>query len=179
MTRALPVLAVPTAMFALCIALPALFAHLSTTDAGNAFFRGQMSRAYEEAGRGYFVVTGAALVLWLAIALQRRWSVWTRLATGAVLQALLLATTVVPWSARVLQGPVKEAALLAREIGAPTVRLRFETTPSFSLYRQAVTPSRPAQPGELVITRIDRVPPGGHEELYRKGGVVLLRRTAD
>ncbi len=178
MTRAWAVLAVPTAMFALCIALPDLFAYLSTTDAGNAFFRGQMTRSLEEAGRGYFVVTGGALVLWLVIALQRRWSVWTRLATGAVLQALVLATTVVPWSARVLQGPVKEAALLARELGGPAVRLRFDA-PSFSLYRQAVTPSRPAQPGELVITRVDRVPATGHEELYRKGGVVLLRRTAD
>jgi len=176
--RALPVLAVPTLLFAALPLLPHLFQHLSTTAAGDAYYRAQFTRSLEEAGTSYYLITVGALLVWLVLALQRRWTVWQRLCVAGMLHALVLASAVVPWGGRVAQGPVKEAGLLARELGTPAVRLRFDT-PSFSVYRQAPTPARPAQPGELVITRIDRVPAAGHEVVFQRGGVVLLRRLPD
>jgi hypothetical protein len=35
---------------------------------------------------------------------------------------------------------------------------RFTTAPSFSVYRQAVTLKGDPQPGQLALTRIDRLP---------------------
>jgi hypothetical protein len=48
--------------------------------------------------------------------------------------------------------------------------------PSFSVYRQQPTVARQPKPGELAITRADRLPPDAPVEiLYRERGVVLLR----
>ncbi len=73
---------------------------------------------------------------------------------------------------------MKEAALAARALGGTVVAWRFDA-PSISVYRGAVTPQRPPEPGELAITRIDRLPQAGYETLFRKGGVVLVRRLAE
>ena len=54
--------------------------------------------------------------------------------------------------------------------------------PSFSVYREAITPRRPPEPGDLVFTRVDRVdkllaelPGVPSEVVYRRGGVALIR----
>jgi hypothetical protein len=88
-----------------------------------------------------------------------------------------------------MQGPVKEAGLLARGLDLPTVVYRT-SMPSFSVYRQAITPEigteRPLAPGELVFLRIDRLealaadlarelPGVGHETVFRRGPVALIR----
>jgi hypothetical protein len=58
------------------------------------------------------------------------------------------------------------------------VTWRF-TAPSFSVYRQAVTPARAPEPGELALVRLDRKPGEGFETLYEAGGVVLVKRVAE
>jgi hypothetical protein len=99
------------------------------------------------------------------------------LAVGAGLLALVVAAGIAPWAGEVLAGPVKRAAAVAVREGGPVVQWNFNA-PSFSVYRQQVTPSRPPLPGELALTRIDRLPQGDTtlQELYREGGVVLVRR---
>jgi hypothetical protein len=54
--------------------------------------------------------------------------------------------------------------------------------PSFSVYRDAVTPNRPPLPGELVFLRVDKLDalaadfPGLSQNLiYRRGPVALVR----
>lgn len=169
------VLALPTAVFALLVFLPEGFAYLGrSTD--NGYYRAQLALAQETAGPLYRTATVLALLGWLAVALQRRWTVWRRLSAAAVLQAVLLAVVVVPWVGQLLQGPVKEAGLRAHALGTPAVLWRFDA-PSFSLYRQYETPWREAQPGELALTRVDRLPDWPHSVIYQRGGVVLLQRT--
>ncbi len=168
-------LAAPTAFLALLALLPFVFELLSTSRAGNAYYRAQLSLAAEEAGLAYYAVTLGGLVLWLALALRWRAAAWLKLTAAATIQVTVLALVVVPWAGAVLQGPVKEAGLMARALGEPVVAWRF-TAPSFSVYREAVTPDRPPEPGELALTRIDRVPPEGYETLYARGGVALVRR---
>jgi hypothetical protein len=74
------------------------------------------------------------------------------------------------------QGPVKEAALLARGAGW-AVRTWYFNVPSFSVYRGAVTArATTLRPGEVILTRSDKLRElGPLQVLYRKGGVVLAR----
>ena len=94
-------------------------------------------------------------------------------AAGA-LPALFLVTTLWPQGIAWFQGPVAAAGLAVRN--APAVVEWNANWPSFSVYRGAVTPSRRPQPGEIVLTRIDRVaelPP--HDVVFARREVLLAR----
>ena len=173
--RAWPHLLPPTLLLAVFIALPAVAVQLSRGDAGNVYYRAQLAEAQAITSSAYYAVTIGALLVWLAVAARLKASIWSRLSIGAAMVVAVMTTTVSPWAGTLLQGPVKEAALAARALGGTVVAWRFDA-PSISVYRQAVTPLRAPEPGELAITRIDRVPESGYETLFRKGGVVLVRR---
>lgn len=168
-------LAPPTLLLACFVALPFIFHLLSQGDAGNAYYRAQLGEALGEAGWSYYVVTSAALAGWLLVALRTTLPVWQHLSIAAVVQVVVLTTTVVPWVGAVLQGPIKLAAAETRKYDAPVVIWRLDA-PSFSVYRQAVTPSREPDVGEIALTRVDRIPDSGYDLLFRKGGVALIRR---
>jgi len=94
-------------------------------------------------------------------------------ATGAI-PALFLVGVLWPQGIAWYQAPVADAGRYAR--GAPNVVEWNANWPSFSVYRGAVTPSRRPQPGEIVLTRIDRVgelPP--HDVVFARREVVLAR----
>jgi 4-amino-4-deoxy-L-arabinose transferase-like glycosyltransferase len=122
----------------------------------------------------------AAAVLLLAaalgLALWRGVSTWRRLAAAALLCSAALGGLLLPALADLQQGPVKEAALLARRAGWPVHSWRINV-PSFSFYRGAVTPATPQpRPGQIILTRSDALAGLGPVQLlYRKGGVVLVR----
>lgn len=99
-----------------------------------------------------------------------------KLTATATLQAALLAGVVVPYAGELAQGPVKAAGLKARELGESVVFWRFTTAPSFSVYRQAVTVKADPQPGQLALTRTDRLPADASVDMvFRQGGVALVR----
>jgi len=94
-------------------------------------------------------------------------------AAGAV-PALFLVTTLWPQGIAWFQGPVVAAGHAAR--GAPAVVEWNANWPSFSVYRGAVTPSRRPQPGEIVLTRIDRAAElPAHEVVFARREVLLAR----
>jgi 4-amino-4-deoxy-L-arabinose transferase-like glycosyltransferase len=171
-------LAAPTAFLLLLPLLPLVFQQLSVSTAGNAYYRAQLSLALGEAGHFYYLVTLGALALWLVLALRWTAATWLKLTAGAAIQVVALGLVVVPWIGAVLQGPVKEAGLRAKALDEPVVAWRF-TAPSFSVYREAVTPDRPPEAGELALARVDRVPADGYETLYSRGGVALVRRQPE
>lgn len=176
--RSWPHLIAPTLFLALLPALPTVFEALAASDAGNAYYRAQLSLAGEATNFEYYLVTVSGLLLWLTLAARWNAAPWLKVGAAAVIQVVVLAGVVVPWAGAVLQGPVKEAGLLARKLDEPVVAWRYYA-PSFSVYRQAVTEDRTPQPGELALTRVDRIPPQGVEILYRKGGVALVRKLPD
>jgi hypothetical protein len=104
----------------------------------------------------YWVVAAAVLAMGVAISLNRRWPAWQGLVMIGFLQASLLSLWVVPQVFEVYQGPVKEAALLAKAEGKTVVRYRAYQ-PSFSVYRQAIVRSRPPRVGEWVLVRVDNL----------------------
>jgi hypothetical protein len=84
----------------------------------------------------------------------------------------------VPIAGFAQQSSIKEAALLCRERNLQAVMWRLNA-PSFSVYRGAPTPSREPRPGEVVVTRSDRLrelPKSlAYDLLYSKRGIVLAR----
>lgn len=175
--RGWPHLIAPTLILAVLPALPLVCDALARSHLGDAFYRAQLGRSLEAAGPIYYAVTLGALGLWLALlAFGSKQPLWPRLVAAGGLQVMAMTLAVTPFVGEVLQGPVRQAGLLAHQLGEPAVAWRFTTAPSFSVYRQAVTPSRAPTPGELALTRTDRLPDTGIEILYRAGGVALVRK---
>ena len=140
---------------------------------------------FTEGGRvldgAYRLAVGIGLASLLAIALWRRIGVWHGLLLAGFVQTAVVYGALVPRVFEVLQAPVKEAALLARELDLPTVIYRT-SMPSFSVYRQAITPAREPAPGDLVFLRVDKFDrlgadfPGlSREVIYRRGPVALVK----
>ena len=128
----------------------------------------------------FMAVSLAAILGLLLLALWSRPPLWQRLILAGLLQTLVVYGALVPRVLEVMQGPVREAALLARELGLPTVVFRT-SMPSFSVYRQSITPDRIPRPGELVFLRVDKLPslarelPDLRQDLvYRRGPVALV-----
>lgn len=128
---------------------------------------------------------GIAAVVSMALAvLLMRWSrppLWQRLVLVGVVQTLVVFGFLVPRVFDTLQTPVKEAALMAKDMNLPTVVYRT-SMPSFSVYRDAITPNRVPEDGELVFLRIDKlsrlaleVPKLELQLVYHRGPVALLR----
>ncbi|MDR2032699.1 MAG: glycosyltransferase family 39 protein [Azoarcus sp.] len=173
-------LAPPTLLLALFVFLPALCAILAThaTHAtGNAYYRALFAEATLRAGAAYYGICGGALLIWLVALFALRGALWNRLLFAAALQTAALGLAVTPWLGAMLQGPVKEAADFARARPEPVVLWKLDA-PSVSVYRDAVTPSRPPRAGEIAIARVDRVPGEGYEFLFRRAGVAVVRKTA-
>jgi 4-amino-4-deoxy-L-arabinose transferase-like glycosyltransferase len=89
-----------------------------------------------------------------------------------------LSTLVVPIAGFAQQSAIKEAAYIVRERHLPAVMWRLNA-PSFSVYRGAPTPSRDPRPGDVVVTKSDRLRdlPATlpYELLYSERGIVLVR----
>ncbi|MDR2092643.1 MAG: glycosyltransferase family 39 protein [Azoarcus sp.] len=188
--RPLAHLATPGLFLALLVCLPVVCTFLAVSGAGltflaaigadnasgNAYYLAQFTEAASRVDAAYYLICGAALLLWLAAVFMPRSTLWNRLLAAAALQTLVLALVFTPWLGAVLQGPVKEAALFVRERAEPVVAWKL-ALPSISVYRDAVTPSRAPEAGELAITRIDNVPEQGFEILFRRGGIAVVRHS--
>jgi len=102
---------------------------------------------------------------------------WPRLVAGALACSYAVGGLLLPAAAEVQQGPVKRAALLARQADWPVRSWRINA-PSFSVYRDAVTPATDApRPGDVILTRSDALDalPSPFRVLFREGGVLLVR----
>jgi len=149
----------------------------------NAYVREALGRT-EVFGAAWHAGAGLLLGAGLGLALWRRAPPWPRLAATGLLCAGALGGLLLPAVGALQQGPVKEAALLARRAGWDVHSWRINV-PSFSVYRAAVTPAtQQPRPGQVILTRSDALealpPPAagpgpGVRILYRKGGIVLLR----
>lgn len=129
----------------------------------------------------YRLAAGLGLVSVLGLALWRGLLAWQGLILVGFVQTLVVYGALVPRVFDVLQQPVKEAALLARELDLPTV-VYHTSMPSFSVYRQAITPDREPVAGDLVFLRLDkldtlaeRLPDLKRELIFKRGQVALVK----
>ncbi|MEJ2654963.1 MAG: TRAP transporter small permease [Acidihalobacter sp.] len=161
----------------LVLALPTLAKHLADR-APNGYYRMVLEQGPQVFGVAYYVVPVLAFVAICVLLFWPRWPVWQRTLIAGVLSILVLMQSLMPALGALQQQPVKDAALLAKKLGGPAVMWDLDM-PSFSVYRQAVTPQIPPKPGDLVFTRadhLDRLAKLGHYKvLYEHGGIVLAR----
>jgi 4-amino-4-deoxy-L-arabinose transferase-like glycosyltransferase len=171
----------PLLLMALLVLLPELVGVLAG-QADRADEQAQFELASQVLDWSYRLGTWAGLLALVGLLLWGRIAVWQRLLLAGIAQMLVVYGVLVPRVFEVMQAPVKEAALLARELDLPTVVYRT-SMPSFSVYRDAVTPDlRRPEPGQLVFLRVDklerlRADLAGHRliPLYRNGAVALVR----
>lgn len=164
----------PLLLLAAVVALPRLL-QLAAARSGNQYVRDMLGQA-EVFGPGWQAATSVLLLAVLALALLPWGTLWARLVASALLCSFAVGALVLPAAAALQQGPLKEAALLARAAGLP-VRSWNCNMPSFSVYRGAVTPRATVlHPGDVILTRSDELGRLGDVQLlYRKGGIVLAR----
>ncbi|NEV63123.1 ArnT family glycosyltransferase [Thiorhodococcus minor] len=131
--------------------------------------------------RPYVLATLAGVALTIVLMRWSRTLVWQALVFVGILQTVIVFGVLVPRVFDTMQTPVKEAALKAKAMGLPTVVYRT-SMPSFSVYRDAITPNRIPKDGELVFLRTDKLqklvaddPRLELELIYQRGAVALLR----
>jgi 4-amino-4-deoxy-L-arabinose transferase-like glycosyltransferase len=129
-------------------------------------------------GTGYRLGSSLLLLLMLALAMVPlpRYETWQKLVACGLLCSVAVGTLLLPALGQLQQGPVKEAALFARQAGLPVRTWQFNV-PSFSVYRGQVTERAVAlHPGDVVLTRVSALAALGRVDvLFRKGGVVLIK----
>ena len=172
----------PLILFALVLAaLPEILA-LAAGKAGKPFEKTLLDGlvlAFSDEARWLLPLLA---VVSIGLALWRSLPVWQGVVLAGLVQALMVTAVIAPRAIGVTQGPIREAARVASEAGGNVVAWRI-IMPSFSVYRQAATPTRVPVEGELVLTRTDRQPevqallaPGLQmRNLYQKSFVTLAR----
>lgn len=168
----------PCLMLLLLPFAPTLIQALSSmaADPRVAFYAAQAARAKATATRWYYLLTIAGALAAIVLVGYRRWPPLQRALVATATLAATLGWAFIPWIGELLNAPVKHAAQVAAHL--PGVAVQWEiAAPSFSVYRRQVTPSRPPAPGELALTRMDRLDPKVPvDPLYVEGGVALVRR---
>ena len=110
--------------------------------------------------------------------LERRVATAHKLALSGLLATVAVSTFVVTSLGVLLQGPVKEAALVARSFEQPVVMWRLNA-PSFSVYFGEPTASREPRRGDVVVTKkkwLAQLPAGlRYQVLYSRRGIVLVK----
>ena len=170
----------PVILWAVVLAVPRVVDAIGAR-VEDRYFQAVLTEAPRVFDTAYDVVAVVGLVGVALVALLWRGPRWHAAMAMGLLQAFLLVRFVVPSFGELLQEPVKEASLLAREIGAPTVRYAVDH-PSVSVYRRAATARRAPESGELAVTERHELEDlledgkGPVEVLYERGGIILVRR---
>ena len=168
----------PCLMLLLLPFVPTLIQNLSTmaADPRFSYYAAQAARAKITATRWYYVLTIAGAFAAIALVAYRQWPPLRRALVATAALAATIGWAFIPWVGDLLNAPVKHAAQVAAHL--PGVAVQWEiAAPSFSVYRQQLTPSRPPEPGELALTRTDRLDPKiPVDPIYVEGGVALVRR---
>jgi hypothetical protein len=138
------------------------------------FFKALIEEAWDVFGLKYrlisgFVFTGAVILVFV-----RKYAADRLLIGSGYLQTFLVVFLLWPTAGRVQQQPVKNAAAFAEHNNLNMVL--WMDNPSFSVYRQRVTPWRKPLPGEIALTKITRLKKlENYEILFKEGGIVIVR----
>jgi hypothetical protein len=143
------------------------------------YYAALAQRSLQAAPWSFYAITGSACAIGIAVLVACRWPAWRRLAIAAGLLALSLEVGIAPWLGDVVSGPVKRAAQFVAARPENVVQWNLNV-PSFSVYRGQITESRAPRPGELAITRADRLPADAKVEvLFEEAGVMVVRPASD
>ena len=142
------------------------------------YFHGLLQQADKVTGNHYKTAAGIYLLALLLLLLWPKVQNFWRLTGAAVLQTLFIVSVLAPVAAWIQQAPVKEAARFARHyLTDSVVVMDGLNMPSFTVYREQITPQRPPQVGEYVFTQTGSLPLGEYQTVFKQGGVMLAKRV--
>ena len=170
---------IPAILFALLLLfLPELLANIVAQNP-TAYFQGLLEQAQKVTGTYYRAATGIYLLALLLLLLWPNVQNFWRLIGVAVLQTLFIGSVLIPVVAYIQQAPVKEAARFARHyLADSTVVMDGLDMPSFTVYREAITPRRAPQVGEYLFTEVGNLQPAdAWMTVFKQGGIVLAKRV--
>lgn len=161
----------------LLLFLPELLAKASGSSP-SPYILGVLEQASKVTGTTYRTATGIYLLALLALLLWPKVQNHLRLIGVAVLQTLFLGSVLIPVVAYTQQSAVKEAARFARHyITDSTIVMDGVNMPSFTVYREAITPRRAPQVGEYVFSKAGHLQPAdAYRVVFEQGGLVLAKR---
>ncbi len=173
-------LAAPVLLLCVFSLLPLLFGY-AADQANKPFDKAVLMLANEEYTGVFPLLSILGVLSAIALVVLHKINYVTRLLAGAAISMLLFNFLLLPLLGAAQQEPVREAGLLAKQLGGPVVSYGINM-PSFSVYRDAIVPRREPKQGELVFTRIDSQqslldlnPQIQPKKLYAKGGIALYR----
>jgi len=182
----------PLAFMALLVALPLMIP--SIAQASKGYDGAALSRYADVFTTTYTVSSLIAFCIMCLFAFLPRLRTWQRLVLAGLTLNVFVFSAFAPIASGIQQTPVHEAIafLEARnntmEQEQTIVAYRMHM-PSFSVYRGKITPLRAPQPGELVLTRVDRLNSLTHHlhkdyqsiqliPLWTMGGLTILEFSA-
>jgi hypothetical protein len=134
-----------------------------------------IKEALPEFGAGYRIVVGitaAGIILTAVVPAMR---MVPKVVITGCLFFLLITGQVLPKVADILQGPVKTAALMAKEQNLDVVMWKMNY-PSFHVYYGRPALKRKPRAGDVIITKADKLDRiTSHHVLYQRYGIVLTR----
>ena len=126
------------------------------------------------ASTGYRVWTLAGALLAIFVLTRRNIAPWHTLLMLGLIQTLVMTQAALPLAGRLQQGPVVEAASFARKYPGVIVMWGINM-PSFTIYREKITPRRPPREGDWVFTKKNKVDAFGPYRIqFQSGGVALI-----
>jgi 4-amino-4-deoxy-L-arabinose transferase-like glycosyltransferase len=124
---------------------------------------------------GYRLTVGAALLLLITLWFVKSLSKALRTTLVGIIVVAVAHLYVLPIAGRIMQQPIKEAALIARQHNYQ-VNMWQMSYHSFGVYRQDLVVKGQPGNGDIIITKINKLKDvERYQVLYQKHGIVLAR----
>ena len=139
------------------------------------YYREALANVREYFGVGYYVFSALAVIVVVTLMVERQTTLPVKLAVTGLINASALALFILPAAGEVQQSPIRDAALLARERGYDVVMWGLNT-PSFIVYSGRQVARRDPRPGEIALTRLQKLRDrNDYDVLFSRNGIALVR----
>lgn len=170
----------PVLFMALLVGMPWLLDYASGT-ARKLYDQQMLGQVWDVISWQYYAGSFAAFGLTLWLVLTPKWSNGGKIVAIGFLQTLFMFGSFIHLMADLQQRPIKQAAEVARQLPDANIVAYGLHMPSFSVYRDAITPGVDPSPGDVIFTDSDNYlklqrqnDQAQFREIYKQGGILLL-----
>ncbi|MCP4725090.1 MAG: glycosyltransferase family 39 protein [bacterium] len=119
------------------------------------------------------VICAVSIAAFVFLAFMKKYETWKCITIAAVINSFIMVQVLLQAVGYVMQNPVKEAALYAKDNNYSVVAWDIDN-PSFSVYLRDITPLRKPVSGEIVFTKKKNLSKlSEYDVLYERGGFAL------
>lgn len=174
-------LVLPLLFFVLMVALPWIL-EAAAGSSRKLYEQEMLGRVWEVVGIPYIAASIIALLLTLVVIFMTKLERSAKFVAIGFIQTLFVFTFFIQVMAGLQQQPVQEAAAIAHKLSDKHVVAYSVHRPSFSVYRDAITPQdRSPKAGDVIFTDADNLlklqqqnPDAVLDLLFSKGGIRLV-----